>query len=193
MLLAREHDIHIAGMAATAEEGLELVAKVRPNVALVDYSLPRMSGIEMCERMAEEFPEIPVIMLTTFLDDDVVRKSLEAGARAYVYKDIEGPDLKRAIRAVAEGGSVLDPKVARQVIGWAQHEAHLAVTQKTQLSRRETQVLRLIARGASDTEIARELKISANTVRTYLRRIFVKLDSKTRSEAAAVAAQRRLI
>lgn len=193
MLLSREHGIHIAGMAATAEEGLELIAKVNPDVALLDYSLPGMSGIEMCEKMIEQFPHIPVIMLTTFLDDDVVRRSLEAGARAFVYKDIEGPDLKRAIRSVAEGNSVLDPKVARQVISWAQHEIGPIFTRKPALSKRETQVLRLIARGASDVEIAREIKISPNTVRTYLRRIFAKLNTKTRSEAAAVASQRRLI
>lgn len=194
MMLGRERDIHIVGMAESAEEGLDLIEKVRPTVAVIDYSLPRMSGTEMCEVLARRHPEIPVIMLTSYLEDPVIRGSLQAGARAFVFKDVESHELRRAIRAVAQGQSVLDPKVAGRVIGWA----HKAARKKPppeipSLSKREVEVMRLIARGLSDQEIADALGLSRNTVKTYVRRILFKLECRSRSEAVAVASRWQIL
>src|SRR5205085_9073965 len=100
-LLARAGDIQVAGVAASGEEGLKVIAEVEPDVAVVDYSLPGMSGVELCSRVAVRCPDVAVVLLTTFLDDNVIYSALDAGARAFVYKDVDATDLKRAIRAVA--------------------------------------------------------------------------------------------
>jgi DNA-binding NarL/FixJ family response regulator len=190
-LLSREDEVQVVGAAATAEEGLALIREVEPDIAVVDYSLPGMSGVELCERVTVRFPKVAVILLTTFLDDDVIMRALEAGARAYVYKDVEAVDLKRAIRTVARGEAVLDPKIAGRVAAWAHRRRFSAHDEP--LSLRETEVLRLVTRGASNKEIATELYISENTVKTYLKRVLTKLDCHSRSEAAAVASRRGLL
>ena len=189
-LLGREPDIHIIGMAASGDEGLHLVAELTPDVAVLDYSLPGMTGVELCERIVREVPGVAPIILTTYLDDVVVRRAIEAGARAYVYKDIEATDLVRAIRAVARGGAVLDPKVAGRVAKWAGQRRFAG---DPPLSTRETEVLRMVARGSQNRQIAVELGVTENTVRTYVRRILFKLGCTSRSEAAAVAARRGLL
>lgn len=190
-LLGREQDIHVVGMAASGDEGLQLVEELMPDVAVVDYSLGPLSGVEVCEQITARHPEVPVIMLSTFLDDEVIQRSIQAGAKAYVYKDVEGRDIKRMIRSVAEGQAVLDPKVAGRVMGWATRQRPQAGT--TSLSSREIEVLRLVARGVSNPEIARELQVSLNTVKTYLRRALEKLNCKSRAEAAAVASRLGLL
>ena len=190
-LLSREDDIQIVGMAADGDEGLRLVDSVQPDIAVVDYSMPGMSGVELCSRIVGLHPEVAVILLTTFLDDDIILQSLEAGARAYVYKDIEAHDLKRAIRAVARGEAVLDPKVAGRVATWARRRR--VEGNGAALSTREVEVLRLVARGASNREMAEQLHLSENTIKTYLSRVLTKLDCHSRSQAAAVAIRRGLL
>ena len=190
-LLGREPDIHIVGTAADGHHGLQVVTDLRPDVAVIDYSLPRMSGVELCERICREAPNTNVIVLTAFTHDDVILKSLEAGAKAYVCKDVDGHELQRAIRAVAAGGSVLDPRVTSRVMGWA-HRRNRGYGDDT-LSLREIEVLRLVARGGTNRDIAETMHVSENTVKTYLRRALEKLNCHTRSEAAATAARRGLL
>jgi DNA-binding NarL/FixJ family response regulator len=190
-LLAREPDIRVIGTAATGQEGLRLIEELKPTIAVVDYSLPRMSGVELCEKIGQRFPKIPVIILTTFLEDTVVFQALEAGAKAFVYKDVEARDLKRAIRAVAKGQAMLDPKVAGRVMDWARKHRFSASDQP--LSIRETEVLRLVATGSSNPEIADTLGLAPNTIKTYLQRAVSKLKCRNRSEAAAMASERGLL
>jgi two-component system response regulator DevR len=190
-LLERETDIHVVATAATGEEGLALIEDVQPDIAVVDYSLPGMSGVELCEEITARYPGVAVIMLTTFLDDEVILRAVEAGARAYVYKDVEASELKRAIRTVAKGEAVLDPKIAGRVLRWA-HKRRYGGGPQT-LSVRETEVLRLVAKGESNKEIAAHLALTENTVKTYLRRALEKLNCTSRSEAAAAAAKRGLL
>lgn len=190
-LLGRESDIHIAGMASTGEEGLDLVDETNPDVVVVDFGLPRMSGVELCEEILRRHPGKPVLILTTFLEDEVIQKSLEAGAKGYVYKDVEAKELKRAIRAVANGEAVLDPKVAGRVMGWV--GKHRVIHGGQALSIRETEVLRLVARGASNEDAAEMLGLSLNTIKTYLQRALTKLGCHSRSEAAAIASKRGLL
>lgn len=189
-LLGREVDIDVLTLVASGEEALGVIDVLRPDVAVVDYRLPGMTGVELCERITRAYPEVAVIMLTTSLEDAVVEGALEAGARAYVYKDVDGRSLKRAIRDVAHGEAVLDPKVAGRVAKWAQrrHDGGPGA-----LSPRETDVLRLVAKGAHNKEISEALHLSDNTVRTYLRRILGKLECQSRSEAAAIAAKHGLL
>jgi len=190
-LLTREIDIDLVGSAGTGERALALIADVHPDIAVVDYSLPGMTGVELCERISVAHPEVAVILLTTYLEDSVIRGALDAGARAYVYKDVGAVDLKRAIRAVARGDAVLDPKVAGRVATWARQRRFGAVAGP--LSIRETQVLRLVAKGLQNREIAAQMGVTENTVRTYIRRLLAKLGCQSRSEAAALAARRGLL
>jgi DNA-binding NarL/FixJ family response regulator len=190
-MLGRESDIHVVGTAEDGEHGLELVTKLRPEVAVVDYSLPRMSGVEMCEHIVREAPNTGVIVLSAFAHDEVILKSMQAGAKAYVCKNIDSSELQRAIRTVAQGGSVLDPRVTSRVMSWA-HRRNRGLGDDT-LSLREIEVLRLVARGCTNRDIAASLHVSENTVKTYLRRALEKLNSHTRSEAAAIAARRGLL
>lgn len=190
-LLGRESDIHVVGMASTGEEGLDLIGELQPDVAVVDYSLPRMSGVEVCEEVVQKHPNTSVVVLTSFMHDEVILKSVEAGAQAYVYKDVDAGDLKRAIRAVARGEAVLDPKVTARVLQWA-HRRSVGYGDGA-LSLREIEVLRLVSRGGTNRSIAVDMGVSENTIKTYLRRALDKLDCHSRSEAAAVAARRGLL
>lgn len=189
-LLSREEDIHVVGVAATGEEGLRLIGKLEPDVAIVDYSLGSMSGVEVCEKITDRHADTSVIMLSTFLDDEIIQGSIQAGAKAYVYKDVEAHDLKQTIRMVAQGQAVLDPKVAGRVMRWASRRR---LGDDLVLSPRETELLRLVAGGASNQEIAEIMKVSQNTVKTYLRRALEKLGCRSRMEAATAATRRGLI
>lgn len=189
-MLDRERDINVIGTAGTGERGLELIEHLQPDVAVVDYNLPRMSGVELCAEIASRWPNVHVVMLTTFLDDAVIRNSLDAGARAYVCKDVEGRDLKRAIRNVTNGESVLDPKVTGRVIRWARARSS---THASPLSKREVDVLRLVARGFSNREAAEKLHVSVNTVKTCLSRAMRKLGCHNRSQSVALAAKQGLL
>ena len=186
-VLSREPDLFVVGDAANGADGVALVAAYKPEVAIVDYRMPGMSGVEVCREITAHHPATKVVMLTTMLTDEVVRQSLDAGARAYVYKDVQAAELKRAVRAVAAGHMVIDPHAASRVVRWANQG--LTWLDKP-LSTRELDVLRLVADGATNPGIAEALGISENTVRTYLRRAHLKLGSHKRGEAA-LAADRR--
>lgn len=190
-LLDHESDINVIGTAATGERGVALIERLQPDVAIVDYNLPGMSGVEVCAEVTTRWPNVRVVILTTFLDDAVVRNSLDAGAKAYVYKDVEGLALKRALRKVAKGDEVLDAKVADRVTRWAHAESARSAPP---LSGREVDVLRLVARGLTNREVAKELGVSINTAKTCLSRAMHKLGATTgRAQAAALAAKRGLL
>ena len=190
-LLGREPDIHVQGTASSGEEGIRLVRELEPDVAVVDYSLPGISGVEVCEILTRRTPSTPVVMLTSYLNDEVVHRAVEAGARAYVYKDVDGRQLARAIRSVARGEAVIDGKVAGRIMQWAQKRR--TVSDMPALSPRETDILRLVARGAGNGQIAGDLGLSENSVKTYLQRALGKLNCHSRAEAAAVAAKLGLL
>jgi len=189
-LLDREEEINVIGTAPTGEKGLELIGTLQPDVAVLDYNLPGMSGVELCAEVVRRWPDIHVVMLTTFLDDAVIRNSLDAGAKAYVYKDVEGRDLKRAIRTVASGEAVIDNKAASRVMRWARGGSSRG---PVPLSPREVDVLRQVVRGLTNREIAGELGVTINTVKTCLHRALRKLGCHSRTQAAAVAAKRGLL
>jgi two-component system, NarL family, response regulator DevR len=190
-LLGREPDIHVLGSVADAEEGLALINAVEPDVAVVDYSLPRMSGVELCEKVAARHPNTAVVILTGFTSDQVVFSALEAGAKGYVCKDVDGAELRRSIRSVARGETAFDPKVTTRVLRWAHRRSAGYVDNS--LSVREIETLRLVARGATNRGIAESMHVSENTVKTYVRRALEKLDCHSRSEAAVQAARRGLL
>ncbi len=187
-MLVAEPDFAIVGDAANAEQTLEMIERLRPDVALLDIRLPGISGIDLCRIITSQYPQTAVIILTTFTDESLVAQCIQAGARGFIVKDIERFDLKRSIRAVVRGEAVIDPKAAVAVL--AQLRRAMQVNQEPSpepLSTQQIVILRLIAQGLSSREIATQLYLSENTVKGYVQEILHRLSVKNRTEAVMVA------
>jgi two-component system response regulator DevR len=188
-ILVAEQDFQIVGEAANAEQALELIERLRPQIALVDIRLPGTNGIELCRVVNERYPETAVIILTTFTDESLVAQCIQAGARGFIVKDIERLDLKRSIRAVARGEAAIDTKVAASVLAQLRRNPppSEASPSPDRLSSQQLVILRLIAQGLSSREIATQLYLSENTVKGYVQEILHRLGVKNRTEAVMVA------
>jgi DNA-binding NarL/FixJ family response regulator len=187
-ILVAEPDFSIVGEAANAERALELVERLRPDIALLDIRLPGVSGIEVCRTMTERYPQTAVIILTTFTDENLVAQCVQAGARGFIVKDIERFDLKRAIRAVARGEAAIDSKAAVAVLAQLRRAPKVnAELIPESLSSQQLVILRLVAQGLSSKEIATRLYLSENTVKGYVQEILHRLGVKNRTEAVMVA------
>lgn len=177
--------IDVVAAAGDGLEAIELVAKHQPDVLLVDLRMPRCDGVETTRRVRAEHPATEVVVLTTYSDDDSVLSALKAGARGFLTKDADAESIGRALQAAAAGQSIIDGEVQRRLI-----EATTAVPapQKTDgLTPREIEVLRLIAAGLSNTEIARRLVVSEATVKTHINHLFAKAGLRDRAQAVAYA------
>ena len=187
-MLVAEPDFEIVGDAASAEQALELIERLHPDVVLLDIRLPGVSGIDLCSNVTSLYPQTAVIILTTFAEESLVAQCIQAGARGFIVKDIERFDLKRSIRAVARGEAVIDSKAAVAVL--AQLRRAPQVSQEPfpePLSTQQIVILRLIAQGLSSREIATQLYLSENTVKGYVQEILHRLGVKNRTEAVMVA------
>jgi len=187
-MLAKEHDFEIVGDAANAERAYELIARLHPDVILLDIRLPGVSGIEVCRTVTERYPETAVIILTTFTDETLVAQCIQAGARGFIVKDIERFDLKRSIRAVARGEAAIDPKAAVAVLAQLRRAPQKSNEPTPELlSPQQLVILRLIAQGFSSREIATQLYLSENTVKGYVQEMLHRLGVKNRTEAVMAA------
>jgi two-component system, NarL family, response regulator DevR len=187
-MLAKEHDFEIVGDAANAEQAYELIARLHPDVILLDIRLPGVSGIEVCRTVTERYPETAVIILTTFTDETLVAQCIQAGARGFIIKDIERFDLKRSIRAVARGEAAIDPKAAVAVLAQLRRAPQKSNEPAPPLlSPQQLVILRLIAQGFSSREIATQLYLSENTVKGYVQEMLHRLGVKNRTEAVMAA------
>jgi two-component system, NarL family, response regulator DevR len=187
-MLVAEPDFAIVGDASNAEQALEMIERLRPDMVLLDIRLPGVSGIDLCRIVTSQYPETAVLILTTFSDENLVEQCIQAGARGFIVKDIERFDLKRSIRAIARGEAVIDPKAAVAVL--AQLRRTPPVNQEPSpepLSTQQIVILRLIAQGLSSREIATQLYLSENTVKGYVQEILHRLGVKNRTEAVMVA------
>jgi len=188
ILLELEPDLQIAGEATDGQSALEAYAELEPDVVLMDVRMPGMDGVEATWRLHERWPEARVIILTTFDDDEYVFEGLRAGARGYLLKDVSGHDLAEAVRTVAAGGALIEPSVARKVVAEFARvarpvrppDAGLAEP----LSEREVEILRLVAQGLSNREIADRLSLAQGTVKNYVTTILQKLGTRDRTQAA---------
>ncbi|HEV3103915.1 MAG TPA: response regulator transcription factor [Candidatus Dormibacteraeota bacterium] len=185
-MLQPEHDLEVVGQTGSGAAVVEMVETTRPDVVLLDARLPDVSGVEVCRRLGRSHPDVAVVILTTYIDADLVQECLEAGARGYVVKDVERFSLKESIRAVYRGQAVLAPQVAGAVIERAL-TPQPAPSQRAALSASQVAILRLISRGHSNREIAAEVHLSENTVKTHVQEIFRKLGVRNRVEAAILA------
>jgi DNA-binding NarL/FixJ family response regulator len=185
-MLKPERDIQVVGQSGFGAAVVDLVETTRPDVVLLDARLPDVSGVEVCRRLSQSHPGVAVIILTTYTDPDLVHECLQAGARGYVVKDVQQFGLKESIRAVHRGQSVLAPQVAAQVIERVR-APHAAESGRASLNSSQVAILRLISRGHSNREIAAEVHLSENTVKTHVQEIFRKLGVRNRVEAAILA------
>jgi DNA-binding NarL/FixJ family response regulator len=186
-ILQIEPDFQIVAESATADGIVELIARARPDVVLLDARMPGVSGPDACRQLVASHPEIAVLMVSTYSDDELVEECLRAGAKGYVIKDIERLTLKDSIRAVHRGEGAVSPVVAAKVID----RLRGAATTETEplLSERQLEILRLIAEGFSNREIASRVYLSENTVKSHVQEIFRKLQVRNRVEAALRATQ----
>lgn len=191
-LLEREEDLQVVAEAGDGQEAVHLTASQRPDVALIDISMPRLNGIEATKQIKTLSPTTAVLILTAYDDDQYVFALLEAGAAGYLLKNVRGHDLVEAIRAVNAGESVLHPVIARKVIDRFAHSPGEPSRESVldQLSERELEVLRLAAKGMSNQDIARHLALSTRTVQTHLSTVFNKMQVGSRTEAVVQALQR---
>ncbi len=174
-------DFQVVGEAADGKEALRVIRETQPDVALVDVRLPEISGIELCYRIQRETPQTQVLILTGYLDGSLVRECIHAGAKGYVLKDVASTDLRRSIRELVRGESPVDPRAARMMIHWLREGPEADTPDHFTL--REIEILRLIAEGLTNREIAERICLSENTVKTYIQSLYQKLDAHNRIEA----------
>lgn len=179
-LLGAEPDLDVVGEARDGSQAVDEAARCRPDVVLMDLSMPGVDGVEATRALLAAEPERRVVVLTSFSDRDRVADALSAGAIGYLLKDSDPADLLAAVRAAARGEVPLDPRVAGALLPQNRREARGA----DRLSSRELQVLRLVARGLANKQIARALGISERTVKAHLGSVFRALDVADRTSAA---------
>jgi DNA-binding NarL/FixJ family response regulator len=189
LLLERVADIEVVAEAEDGERALALVREHEPDVALLDIRMPRLDGLSAARRVLSDVPQTKVVILTTFDTDDYVREALQAGASGFLLKSSPPERLVTAIRTVAAGDALLDPAVTRRVIeGFTLRSTVLdAGPELAQLTDRELDVLRQVARGLSNAEIAAELFITEATVKTHVARMLAKLQLRDRVQAVVYA------
>lgn len=185
-LLATAPDVAVVGVAGTGTEGLRLVARVQPDVVLMDLTMPGVGGIEATRRLAASSPHIAVLVLSMVEDDDSVFAALQAGALGYLLKGARKAEIVRAIQAVAGGEAIFGPAVATRLVN---HFAapRRASTAFPQLTRRELEILRLVAQHVTNPEIATRLGLTPKTVRNHVSNIFAKLQVADRAQAIIAA------
>ncbi len=190
LILEPEPDLAIVAECADGDEVLAAVTTYRPDVVVMDVRMRRMDGATATRLLAEHETPPPVLILTTFDDDETVGAALGAGAAGFILKDAPGEDIVRAVRSVAQGSAWLDPQVAGRVLATYRRRhtsAHRARQHLEALSERERDVLREVATGATNTEIAATLYISEATVKTHLGNLLAKLGLRDRAAAIVFA------
>ncbi|MDF1505887.1 response regulator transcription factor [Roseisolibacter sp. H3M3-2] len=180
-MLAGAPDIALVGEAADGREAVERYAALRPDVVLMDLRMPHMGGVAAIRAIRQDDPAARIIALTMYDGDVDIHRALTAGASGYLAKDVPVDELASAIRAVAAGRRAIPPAVARALAEYAP---------RVDLTDREVEVLRLVAKGLSNSEVASVLGLAAGTAKVHLQHIFQKLDTEDRTEAVTVALQR---
>jgi len=187
--------IDVVGAAADGQQALDLVAEHRPDAILLDLHMPVLDGIGATRRLTAEHPRVAIVVLTTYVDDVSVMDALRAGARSYLTKDADRTDIARALQAAAGGLTVFDPRVHDMLLAAAATPGQAEPSRPEPpdgLTHREAEILGLIARGLTNTEIAGRLCLSNHTIKTHINRIFAKTGSRDRAAAIGYAQRHRI-
>ena len=185
--LQRQRDITVVGEAGSGQEGLRLASDLAPDVVLMDLVMPEMDGVETTRRLKQISPSTQVIVLTSFDDDEHILPAIRAGALSYILKDVSTAALAEAVRKAARGEVTMTPQVAARVMEELRQGGQPSSQAGADLSEREVEVLRLIAEGRSNTEIAERLVISEHTVKRHVSNILSKLHLADSTQAAVYA------
>jgi len=184
-LLETEPDFEVVGQSGSAEGLPDLVERTQPDIVLLDARLPGVSGPDACERLLETHPNVRVIILTSYSDDDLVDQSIKAGAKGFVVKDVERFTLRQSIRAVHRGEGFIAPAVAGKILERLRtQDSAPEAPARPALNESQVRILRLVAEGFSNREIATQVYLSENTVKSHLQDILQKLGVRNRVEAA---------
>lgn len=180
--LRNEPEMRCVGAHVSGEEGLKKIPKENPDIVLMDINLPGMNGIQCVSRLKKHLPKLQILMLTTYDDGDLIFDSLRAGASGYLLKNISHGELVQAIQQVHSGGAPMSLQIARKVINFFQKQK--PASEIDDLSARELEILRLLAKGYRYKEIADQLSLNIGTVRTHVSHVYEKLHVNSRTEAA---------
>jgi DNA-binding NarL/FixJ family response regulator len=196
MILESERDIEVIGEAEDGAQSVAEAAKLQPDLVLMDIQMPGMNGLEATRQIVKQSGgKVKVLILTTFERDDYIFEALRAGASGFILKNASPEDLLEAVRVIAEGNALLAPSVTRRIIGeFARSPAQSNLKAELEkLTQREIDVLKLIARGKTNSEIAQELVVSEATVKTHVSNMLTKLDLRDRAQAVVFAYESGLI
>lgn len=191
-ILSTQPDFEVVGEAGNGPEAVERAMTLRPDVMLLDLEMPELDGVEVLRRLAQSNPDVRVIVFTAFDTDERILGAVQAGAQGYLLKGAPRKELFEAVRVVHAGGSLLQPVVASKLLRQVSHQSQ-AVPTVDALTPREVEVLRLLAQGLQNKEIAAQLVISERTVKFHVSSIMSKLGAGNRTEAVTLAAQQGLI
>jgi len=195
LILESEDGFELVGEASDGYEAIALAERMQPDVILMDLRMPKMDGLAAIERLQQEQPHIPVVILTTYNEDDLMVRGLRAGARGYLLKDTDRQTLFNTIRAAARGETLLKPEIVSRLLAQppANRPAPAPARAECDLSERELEILTAAAQGERSKEIASALGISERTVKAHLASIYNKLGVDSRAAAIAVAGQKGLL
>ena len=191
--LELQDGLEVVGEAADGLEGVEQARRLQPKVILMDLVMPKLDGVAAMRALREQSPHSRVIVLTSFLDDERLLPAIQAGAAGYLLKNVEPSELARAIRAAERGEAIIDPTAAARLVEAIAENSRTVVAEPERLTRREREVLELIAAGRSNKRIAFELGISEKTVKTHVGHLLAKLGVTDRTQAALLAVKDGLV
>lgn len=192
-MLDAQPDMRVVAQAGNGTEAVDMARTQQPDIALMDINMPEMDGVEAARRITAELSHTAVIILTMYRRDEYVFEAIKAGASGYLLKEVELDELLAAIRAVARGEAVIDPAIASRVLAEFRQPKKTEKISEPQLADRDVDILRLVAQGSSNQEIAESLSISEKTVRNRLSLVFHQLHLKNRTEAALYAMREGLV
>jgi DNA-binding NarL/FixJ family response regulator len=193
-ILQSDSEIKVIGIAHNGQQALDLIHHQTPDLVLMDLQMPIMNGVQAIRQLRKTHPDLPVLVLTTYMDDKWLFDAIRAGANGYLLKDRPRQELIDAIKGTASGDSYLDPAVTKRVLdSVASVPEPIHDEQDFDLSQREKDILQLLVEGLSNAEIAKRLFLSEGTVRNYMSSLFVKLGVSDRTQAVVVALRRGMV
>lgn len=191
-VLETQPDMELVGEARDGNEAVSRALTLRPDVVLMDLSLPEMDGVEATRLILEKDPAVRVLVLSNYLDDEKIFSVLKAGAKGYILKEAVPQDLRQAVRSVYQGKSALDPSIQRKLVDHLSQANNSAPSESEGLTDRELEVLRMLAQGFSNPQIAAKISVAEGTVRFHVSNILRKLGLENRTQAVLYALQKGL-